>query len=1052
METAPTSGFWLSPQQKHVWALQQEGKALRSVCLFEIEGEVDEATLSTALHHLTARHEILRTVYVRQTGMKFPFQAVLDTAESGLQVIDLAALPSAEQASRLNEIFDGERVSSTGPEQPPIVVAKLVRLGAGRCALVLSVPAMMADIASIELLTREFKDLAAGRSPVASDDPLRYVQFAQWQDELLEDSDENSAKGRDFWNSRLEDGTPLTLPHETEPTGAFSPQYLTLQLDGTVAEKIEALAAQLRTSDAEVVLAAWQSVLWKLTGRVRFLTGVLFDFREHEELRELVGVIAKNIPIEARFDGDWSFREVVEQVHAGVVLAAQWQEYYLPGTGFGSAPAVNFEFRSATQLQRIAVWNEATKLKVCVAQNASGLAADFQYDSARLATVTVGRIAKYFSKLLAAALADPEILVSQIQLLDDDERRQLLVGLNQTAEEYPRSKCYHELFESQVVATPDRAALRSNEVLLSYRELNDRANQLAHYLRGLGVGPDYLVGICVERSAQMMVAVLGILKAGGAYVPLNPDNPKPRTAQQLGGAVVLITEQPLLEHLPAFSGKTLCLDRDARQWADQPTGNPANQTTPENLVYVIYTSGSTGAPKGVAVRHRNLVNYSCFITRRLQLAEDREGLNFATVSTIGADLGNTCIFPALISGGCLHIVSYEVSTDAQRMAEYASQHSIDVLKIVPSHLQALLDSPQAARALPRKYLVLGGETFTPTLAERIFSLGGTCEVFNHYGPTETTVGSLTLRLADYDWRTSQAASIPIGRPIANTQVYILDGMLQPVPAGVVGELYIAGDGVTAGYLNQSERTEERFIQNSFVGDPESRMYRTGDLARYLPDGNVEFLGRSDDQVKIRGFRIELGEVESVLAAHPAVKQAVVIAKEDIHGDKRLFAYVVADQARGISAEELRPYLRQQLPEFMLPSAIVSLVKIPLTPNGKVDRQALPEPETVQPRVYIAPKNAAEERVAKIWEQVLHRERIGTDENFFELGGHSLLATQVISRVREQFRVELPIRAMFDHPTIAGLAEAVHAASECAPQTVDPPIVKVSREAFRAKRS
>jgi amino acid adenylation domain-containing protein len=1052
METAPTAGFWLSPQQKHVWTLQQEGKALRSVCLLKIDCEIEEAMLSAALHHLTARHETLRTVYVRQAGMKFPFQAVLDAAKPAFKVIDLGAMAAAEQVSRLNEIFDSERVVSTGPEQPPIAAVQLAHLGNGRSAILLSVPAMTADAASLDILARELMQLVTGGPTVGSDDPLRYVQFAQWQDELLEDTEQNSAKGRDFWNGRLEGAAAPPLPHEIKHTGTFSPQVLTLRLDGQIAEKIDTLAALLKTSRSNTLLAAWQSVLWKLTGQARFQTGVLFDFREHEELRGIVGLIAKSIPIEARFDGDPRFREVVEHVHAAVVQAADWQEFYIPGTGFGSEPAIGFEYRSTVQMQRMAVFNGATKLKMCVARNASGLAMEFQYDEARLTSATVGRIAAYFMKVLEAALTEPEIRVSQIQLLDDAERRQLLVEWNQTTEEYPRSKCYHELFESQVVATPDRPALRCNDSLLSYRELNDRANQLAQYLRGLGVGPDSLVGLCVERSAEMMVAVLGILKAGGAYVPLNPDNPKPRTVQQLVGALLLITEKSLLEHLPAFPGRTLCLDRDASLWADQPSSNPANHTTPENLVYVIYTSGSTGVPKGVAVRHRNLVNYSCFIAKRLQLAEFPEGLNFATVSTIGADLGNTCIYPALISGGCVHIVGYEVSTDAQRTAEYSSQYSLDVLKIVPSHLQALLDSPQAARVLPRKYLVLGGETFTSTLAEKIFSLGGTCEVFNHYGPTETTVGSLTLRLADYGWKKSGAASIPIGRPIANTQIYILDGMLQPVPAGVVGELYIAGDGVTAGYLNQSELTDERFIRNPFADEMNSRMYRTGDLARYLPDGNVEFLGRSDDQVKIRGFRIELGEIESVLASRPGVKQAVVVAKDDIHGNKRLFAFVVTDQASGISLDELQSHLKEQLPEFMLPAAIVPLAKIPLTPNGKVDRQALPEPETVQPKVYVAPSNAAEEGVARIWEQVLHRERIGSDENFFELGGHSLLATQVISRVREQFRVELPIRAMFDHPTIAGLAEAVQVANQSPPQPIAPPIAKVSRAAYRAKRS
>jgi amino acid adenylation domain-containing protein len=476
------------------------------------------------------------------------------------------------------------------------------------------------------------------------------------------------------------------------------------------------------------------------------------------------------------------------------------------------------------------------------------------------------------------------------------------------------------------------------------------------------------------------------------------------------------------------------------------------QTKPENLVYVIYTSGSTGVPKGVAVRHRNLVNYAEFITRRLALEKYPDGLQFATVSTLGADLGNTCIFPALISGGCLHVLPYEVATDATRFAGYTAQHPVDVLKIVPSHLQALLQGAEAKQVLPRKYLITGGETLTPQLIERIGQLNPGCEILNHYGPTETTVGSLTLRLNEYDWKHSTAASIPIGRPIANTQVYILDAHLQPVPVGVVGELYIAGAGVTAGYLNQPERTAERFVANPFVNDANAKMYRTGDLARYGADGNVEFLGRGDDQVKIRGFRIELGEIEAVLGQHAAVKQAVVLAKADERGDKKLLAYVVANREPAVSTDDLRSYLKQQLPDYMVPSAVVLLPKLPLTANGKIDRLALPAPEAVASKEYVAPKTPTEEVVAGIWAEVLRQPRVSTQDNFFDLGGHSLLATQVVSRVREHFRVELPIRILFEKPTVCGLVEAILASQEAGADSAESAILPVSREAYRAGRS
>ena len=1063
MENPGTAGFWLSPQQKRIWTLRQECSAYRSACLVLIEGALAVEKLESALHQLVARHEILRTVYVRQPGMKFPFQVVLESADPSFRVTDLSSLSQDEQSKQFEQLFRKEYVRTVPPESGPVLAATVATCGSNRCALILSLSAMAVDVGSLHVLVRELEQLVTG-TPTADtgEEPLRYVQFAQWQNDLVDGDDENAGKGREFWKTNANDAPALNLPYERKAPPDFSPQVFPSALDATTWRSLQSLATRLNASKAEIVLAAWQSLLWRLTGQSVFKVATTCDGREYDELRDAVGVIEKVIPIDARFDGDFRFREVVEHVRSSMAQAAEWQEYYVSGTGLGAEPPASFAYldRPASQshvdlkftILQSSACTEHFKLKLSAVESASGLALNFHYDGSRFDRQSAERVAGYFHTLLSAAVADPETPVCRLPLLQEAERKRLLVDCNQTAVDYPRDRCFHELFESQAALTPDRPALRFNDEVLTYRELNERANQMAHFLPSLGVGPDALVGLCVERSAEMMVALLGILKAGGAYVPLNPDNPKPRLAQQLAGAVALITEQQLLRQMPEFSGKTVCLDRDQSLWNDQPRTNPASKASPENLVYVIYTSGSTGIPKGVAVRHRNLVNYSHFIARRLQLDEHPEGLHFGTVSTIGADLGNTCIYPALISGGCLHVISYEVSTDAQRFARYAAQYPLDVLKIVPSHLQALLHSQEAKQVLPRKYLILGGETLTPQLVESIQALGGSCEVLNHYGPTETTVGSLTLRLSEYDYGNSSAVSIPIGRPIANTQVYILDPQLQSVPVGVVGELFIAGDGVTAGYLNQPERTAERFMANPFVADPSARMYRTGDLARYLADGNVEFLGRSDDQVKIRGFRIELGEIESVLTKLPGVKQAVVLAKEDERGEKSLLAYIVTDPTQHSSPEELRTQIKEQLPDFMVPSAIVPLPKIPLTSNGKIDRQALPEPEAVEKKAYIAPKSPTEEGVTKIWAEVLRRDRISADDNFFDLGGHSLLATQVVSRVREQFKVELPIRALFDSPTVVGFSDAITRAAKTSASSTEPEIVRVPREAYRAGRS
>ncbi len=1060
MEDPATAGFWLSPQQKQVWAMQQSYGARRAVCLNVIEGLESTSTIPPALEHLLARHEILRTVYVRQPGMMFPFQVVLASVATDFGSADLSSLSATEQESALNDLFRAEQLREPLPDQSPILTAKLLTLGASRVALLLSLPAISGDSRSLRILVDDILQFSAEASARTEIEPLRYVQFSQWQNDLLNGDDENAVNGREFWAEHAGVDSAPMLPTERKSAEAFSPQLVSCVIDSAILRNIESLATTLKASKAEILLAAWQSLLWRLSGQMSFSTGVVFEGREYDELQGLVGLVAKTIPIGAKFDGDYRFREVAEQVHTSVAKAAEWQECYLPGSGFAAGPPVSFEFISkpasstaspvSVSQQRVFDWHDAYKLKLSALAGGSDLALEFHFDESRFELKFVERLAGYFQRLLTASAADPEMQVSRLPLLDEVENRQLLIDWNRTSTAYPREKCFHQLFEAQVLLTPDRPAVRFGENVLNYRELNEKANQLAHFLRASGVHAGSLVGLCVERSAEMLVALLAILKAGGAYVPLNPDNPRPRLMHQLSGLVALITEGQLSDRIPPFAGKMICLDRDQHLLSELSREDMVCTTTPESTAYVIYTSGSTGVPKGVAVRHRNLVNYSYFIAERLRLDEYPAGLNFATVSTIAADLGNTCIFPALMSGGCVHVIAYDDSTDPQRFVDYTTQHPIDVLKIVPSHLQALLQSAHAKQILPRRVLILGGEALTASLAEKIESLGASCEVFNHYGPTETTVGSLTLRLADFDWKSSTTATIPIGRPIANTQVYVLDGLLQPVPTGAVGELYIAGEGVSAGYLDQPDRTKERFLPNPFLVDSDSIMYRTGDLARYLPGGEVEFLGRSDDQIKIRGFRIELGEIESVLLQRIGVKQAVVIAKDDERGDKRLVVYVVANLA--ITAEEIRADLKSELPDFMVPSAIVVLPKIPLTSNGKIDRQALPEPEAVETRVYIAPKTDTEVAVSKIFAEVLRRDSVSTDENFFDLGGHSLLATQVVSRIREQFRIELPMRALFENPTVDRLAAAISNADQPLQPATGARIVRVSRDAYRAGRT
>lgn len=1049
MSTNTTTGFRLSAEQERVCA-QQGDTPFVAQCTVLIDGTLRPDLLQQAINKVIQQHEILRTVYRRQTGLKLPFQVILDSSEAAWDSVDQAAPP----APGLNL------------ETGPVVHASLQSLAAEKHVLILGLPVLAADSRSlinlVAELGRAYTALLANES--VEDEIMQYVDIVQWQTDLLQ-SEETKAC-RDYWRdySRSIDlaaAAAVTLPFETPCTvSATTLSSLSIQLAAPLSQKLATIAAGEPHALESFLLTCYATLIGRLTTQSAIVLGCTLDGRKYEELESALGLFAKDVPLRVDVQPDLAFSTVLQQTKRAVTEAHQWQEGFswahFSESREATGPTLPFTFEyidlgTSQKFDGITltiahhnVCREHAKLNVSLVKSATGFTLDFHYDSSLLNNDSVERISDYLQTLISSALASPEMPIGDLTLLGQPERDKLVLDWNQTSAPFPTT-CIHQLFEAQAASTPDRIALRSNEDTLTYRELNEAANQLAHHLQGLGIGPDSLVGICVDRSTALMVAVLAILKAGGAYVPLNADNPKPRLAQQLVGATVLITEQKLLGQMPEMAGTTLCIDTQQDLWRGLPVTNPSANTTPENLAYILYTSGSTGIPKGVAVRHRNLVNYTQAIANRLHLEQYPDGLNFATVSTIAADLGNTCIYPALTSGGCLHIISYDVATDSQSFANYNAQHPIDVLKIVPSHLHALLQSSEAAQILPRKFLITGGEALTRNLVEQITSLAPACAILNHYGPTETTVGSLTLLLSDFAWQHSTSATIPIGRPIANTQIYVLDARQQLLPVGVPGELYISGEGVTAGYLNDPARTAERFLPNPFSADPAARMYRTGDLVRYLPDGNVEFLGRSDDQVKIRGFRIELGEIEAVLAGHPSVKQAVVLARENQDGAKRLLSWFVLRTGLTTTTDELRNYLKQQLPDYMVPAAIMPLPRIPLTPNGKIDRQALPEPELHEAKQYVAPRTPTEEVVCNIWAEVLRADRVSTEDSFFDLGGHSLLATQVISRIRRTLNVDLPLRSLFETPTVAAISEQIDR-SRRDPNAIEvPPITRVSRD-------
>ncbi|MCU7552951.1 amino acid adenylation domain-containing protein, partial [Chitinophagaceae bacterium LB-8] len=594
------------------------------------------------------------------------------------------------------------------------------------------------------------------------------------------------------------------------------------------------------------------------------------------------------------------------------------------------------------------------------------------------------------------------------------EQQQLLHGFNSCEVAYPKHHTLVSLFEQQVEKTPHSMALVFEERQLTYQELNERSNQLAHLLRSKGVRQDSLVPLCMERSVEVLIAIWGILKAGAAYVPIDPDYPVDRIhylLQDTAAPLVVCSEssREKLETTPLE-----LLEVEDLVVGLQPMHNPQTNLQPSHLAYVIYTSGSTGTPKGVMVEHHSLVDYYYGLSQHLPIGQCR---SFALVSTLSADLGNTVLYGALLSGAALHLCSKELVNDGHRLQQYFIQHTIDCVKLVPSHWQAL--SSGSELLLPARLLVFGGEALKREVVEQIRQAAPLCIVVNHYGPTETTIGKL-LHVVSRD--RAYHSLIPIGKPFSNTRVYVLDGQLCLCAVGVSGQLYISGEGLARGYWNNEALTKEKFIDNPFT--PGGRLYATGDVVRYVEDGAIEFVGRVDEQVKIRGYRIELGEIEAVVQQSGWVSQCVVVAKEDTNGGKRLVGYIVSAQEKAFNKEPLIDYLKSRLPEYMVPAQWVELQSIPLTANGKVDRKALPDPNSTEGvgNKQEGPRNEVEARLCALWQELLEVERVGVHEDFFELGGHSLLAIRVIAAVRKELEVEVSIGDVFDYPTVAQLAE------------------------------
>ena len=1001
-----------------------------------IAGRLDSAALREALDAVSARHEALRTTFHRRPGLRVPLQVINDRLAVGWREVDLRVPADPGRAERVAAALAEETSRPGDLEQGPLFRASLLRVEDERYLLALTLDGMIGDVASCANLLAETLEVYAGRGAQLAEVPLQYADFTAWANEVLASTEADAGAARAFWAEHGAAPAP-TLPLMTrEParsgTKGGAPGEIAVRLEG----------AGARALDADRLLAAFQVWLLRLSAETTFAVQVVTTGREQEEARGAIGPYARAVPVAANLDGNPTFEALAKQTASAVLACSKWKEYRpASGVAAGSVgfevtqpPAAPVDVRGAhfaVDGISSSMGGLAVKLSATRAGAGEAMRARLRYDRRLFRAEDMARFARDLEILAEAAGANPNAEIGALPVLGEEEQR-LSAAFRSGPSQTLGDECFTDLFEAQAARTPQSPALAFAGRVLTYAELNARANQLAHLLAKRGVSSDTSVGLCVERSAEMIIGVLGILKAGGAYVPLLADHPKARIAHQLAevGAPVLVTLEKHLADLPEFSGTMFCLDRDQAELEPLPKTNPERRAKPDSLAYIIYTSGSTGVPKGVELRHRNLVNYTRALCTRLALEEEKTGLALRDRLDHRRGSREYLHLPVVSLGG---LPARDQSRDlggrpAVRRIPGGAPDRCPQDHPIPSQRPAGRGRPGTSRAAPAR----------PDHGWRSLDLGalGSNPRGGLSAPQPLRPHRDDHRLAHLrayrqgDPSAGVSATVPIGRPLANTEVHIVDAQLAHVPMGAPGELLIGGAGLSRGYVGQAEQTAERFIKNPFSTDPEARLYRTGDRVRFLADGNIEFVGRVDHQVKIRGFRVEPAEIEAVLRRDPSIRQAVVVVREDTPGDKRLVAYVVPTRQPAPPVEQLRATLLQNLPDYMIPSVFVVMEALPLNPNGKIDRKALPAPvdgHRAGPAADdVAPSGPLEEGLAAIWRDVLGLTYIGANDSFFDRGGHSLLAMQVIARVDQVMGIKIAVRGLFEAPTIAGLARTIEA--------------------------